>query len=205
MKYLTTILLAIPLILSAQDRPGTFFREDFKETPAEIPINQRHIAHPEVVLSLYGPGADVIKKSHHDKPADDPYYVWSGLCEGNWAISLKHKSQNVDLSRNAKIRWRSKQSGYRQLHLILKRSDGSWLVSEALDGASVDWRVREFNLSDVRWMSFDIEKIVEIRPVEAPDLSHVEEIGWTDLMIGGGSQACSRLDWIEVDGFPVDK
>ena len=36
--------------------------------------------------------------------------------------------------------------------------------------------------------------------VTTPDLSRVEEIGFTDLMAGGGSAACSRLDWIEVYG-----
>jgi hypothetical protein len=35
------------------------------------------------------------------------------------------------------------------------------------------------------------------------DLSRVDEIGFTDLMPGGGSDACSRLDWIEVYGKPV--
>jgi hypothetical protein len=29
----------------------------------------------------------------------------------------------------------------------------------------------------------------------------VEEVGFTDLMPGGISAACSRLDWIEVYGY----
>ena len=54
-------------------------------------------------------------------------------------------------------------------------------------------------------MSLDIDKVLEKRWVESPDLSKVEEIGWTDLMVGGGSIACSRVDWIEVDGFSVNR
>jgi hypothetical protein len=42
-----------------------------------------------------------------------------------------------------------------------------------------------------------------MKHIEKPDLSNVEEIGFTDLMRGGGSEACSRLDWIEVDGFSI--
>ena len=42
------------------------------------------------------------------------------------------------------------------------------------------------------------EKIVEGRWVDKPDLAHVDEIGFTDVMTGGGSDACSRVDWIEV-------
>jgi len=192
-------------MLHAQDRPGMFFREDFKETPAEIPITQNHIANPDLILTLYGPGKDVIKKSNHDQPIDDPYYVWSGLCEGNWAVTLKHKSKYVDLSGQAKIRWRSKQSGFRQLHVIIKLADGKWYVSNALDPLSSDWRIREFNVADLHWMTLDIEKVVEKKWAMNPDLTKVEEIGWTDLMRGGESDACSRVDWIEVDGIPVDR
>jgi hypothetical protein len=44
---------------------------------------------------------------------------------------------------------------------------------------------------------------VERRWVDNPDLSSVLEVGFTDLVTGGGSDACSRLDWIEVYGQRV--
>jgi len=47
----------------------------------------------------------------------------------------------------------------------------------------------------------DMESITEQQPVPNPDLSDVVEIGYTDLMPGGQSNACSRLDWIEVYGY----
>lgn len=206
MKYFLFLIVALPyLILAQEQRPETFFREDFKETPPQIPITQNHIVNSDLLISLYGEGADLIKKSNHDKPYDDPFYVWSGLCEDNWAVTLKHSSKNVDLSKQAKIRWRSKQSGFRQLHIILKLSDGTWLISDATDGLSKDWRIKEFNISDIRWMSLDIETMTEKSWIENPDLTKVEEIGWTDLMKGGGSEACSRVDWIEVDGYAVSR
>lgn len=201
MKYILAILFVLPHLVQGQDRPDLFFREDFKETEAQIPITQDHINNPDIVLSLYGPGSDVIKKSHHDKPADDPFYVWSGLCEGNWAVTLKHRSLNVDLSGQARIRWRSKQTGFRHLYLVLKLGDGSWIIADPDDGPSKDWRMREIILSDMVWLGLDIESVIETRPVMNPDLSDIEEIGWTDLMRGGGTPASSRVDWIEVDGF----
>lgn len=191
--------------LCAQDRPGLFFREDWKETPAEVPVGQAHVVNPDLVLGLYGPGRTVIKKSHHDRPADDPYYVWSGLCPLNWAVTLKHKDAFADLTGQAKLRWRSKQAGFRQLRIILKLAGGAWLVSDAYDGPSQDWRVREFNIQDIRWRRLDIEKVVEAAWAENPDLSRVDEIGFTDLMVGGESIACSRLDWIEVEAKPVKR
>ncbi|MFW6257594.1 MAG: hypothetical protein ACOC11_02305, partial [Prolixibacteraceae bacterium] len=208
-KSLITFVLILVTILTAvaQDnyRPGLFFREDWKETPAEIPLSQKHVDHPELLVNLYGPGQDSIKKSNHEKPVDDPYYVWSGLCPGNWMVTLKHRDKNVDLTDFAKLRWRTKQFGLRQLRIALKLADGTWLVSDLSDGPSKDWRMKEFNIRDITWHRLDPERVVEVGVVKNADLSNVEEIGFTDLMPGGGSLACSRLDWIEVYGQPVNK
>ena len=203
------ILLAILFVQSicfAQEdyRPDLLFREDWKESPAEIPLHQGHVSNPNLLVSLYGPGSASIKKSHHDTPLDDPFYTWSGLCTGNWAITLKPRTGHADLSGFSKIRWRSKQSGFRELHVLLKLADGSWLVSRKGDGASADWRVKEFNLMDLDWLTIDMENIIEGKAVQLPDLSDVVEIGYTDLMTGGQSIACSRLDWIEVYAYIVE-
>jgi hypothetical protein len=186
-------------------RPGLFFREDWKETPPEIPLSQNHVSNTDLLVQLYGAGKDSLKKSNHEKPVDDPFYVWSGLCLGNWLVSLKHKEYNADLTGFAKIRWRSKQAGLRELRIALKLANGTWLVSDLSDGPSKDWRITEFNLQDIRWNLLDIEKVTETGPAPNPDLSNVEEIGFTDLMPGGKSAACSRLDWIEVDGKKVNR
>ncbi len=98
--------------------------------------------------------------------------------------------------------WRSKQSGTRCLHVVLKLADGTWLVGSQADCTSKDWRITEFNIADIEWYSLNIKSVIEGRPVPDPDLSKVDEIGFTDLMTGGGSDACSRLDWIEVYGKP---
>ena len=200
---ISAVLIFTTTILTAQYRPGLFFREDWKELPAATPVTQKHVANIDLLLGLYGPGADSIKKSHHLTPADDPYYIWSGLCLGNWAVTLKNTKSYVDLTGNAKIIWRSKQSGLRCLHLLLKLSDGTWLVSCQSDDMSKDWRIREFNLLDITWYELNIKSVIEVKPAKNVDLSRVDEIGFTDLMTGGGSDACSRLDWIEVYGKPV--
>jgi hypothetical protein len=199
------IMFLLAAAALAQDRPGLFFREDWKETPAATPITEEHVANSDLVLSLHGPGRAAIKKSHHDRPADDPFYVWSGDCPANWAVSLRHRASDVDLTGLAKIRWRSKQSGFRQLRVIVKLAGGGWLVSDAFDGPSGDWREREIHLADIRWRALDIETIVERNWAPHPDLSRVEEIGFTDLMPGGGTPASSRLDWMEVYGRAVKR
>jgi hypothetical protein len=211
-SLLTKVLLLLVIFhlsgssIAAQDyRPLLFFRESWKEIPYATPITQEHVANEDLILKLYGPGADSIRKSHHARPADDPYYVWSGLCTGNWAVTLKHKDYYADLSEYSKIIWRTWQSGLRNLRIILKLADGTWLVSDQHEGRSGDWRIREFNISDINWYLLDITSIIERKPVINPDLSKVDEIGFTDLMRGGRSDACSRLDWIEVYGFAVER
>jgi hypothetical protein len=181
-------------------RPALFFREDWRETPAATPVTQAHVSHADLIVTRHGPAEGQIKKSHHEQPADDPFYIWSGDTTANWAVSLRHRNALVDLTGQAKIVWRSKQTGFRQLRLILKLADGKWIVGDPPDGDSTDWRIREFNLADLRWRVLDIKKVVEGRWEPSPDLSRVEEIGFTDLMSGGGTPASSRLDWIEVYG-----
>ena len=202
---LSGILMLFVATACAQYRPSLFFREDWREIPAATPVTQEHVANPNLVLNLYGPGSDSIKKSHHSHPVDDPYYIWSGTCLHNWAVTLKDKDNYVDLSSFAKIRWRSKQSGFRQLRIILKLADGTWLVSDEADDASLDWRLHEFNIMDIQWYKLFIKGVYEGKPVTDPDLTRVDEIGFTDLMPGGQSDACSRLDWIEVYGAAVKR
>lgn len=190
-----------PARAEQQPRPGLFFREDWKESAAATPVTQEHVANPDLLLTRHGPAQARIKKSHHDAPADDPYYVWSGDADGNWAVSLRHRSACVDLTGQARIRWRAKQSGFRRLGIVLKTADGAWLVSDQADDESLDWRVREFNLADVRWRTLDIERVTEGGWAKAADLRHVVEVGFSDLARGGGTPASSRVDWIEVYGL----
>lgn len=203
------IIILINLVVSGEllgqksYRPELFFREDWKEIPAEIPLNQNHVENSELIVQLYGVGMDSLKKSHHENPIDDPYYVWSGLCLGNWMVTVKHKTKNVDLTEFAKIKIRTKQSGLRELRISLKLANGDWLVSDQSVGSSKDWKITEFNIQDIVWHNLDAKRITETGVADNSDISNVEEIGFTDLMPGGESRACSRLDWIEVYGKSI--
>jgi hypothetical protein len=188
-----------------EDRPPLFFREDWKETPAAEPVTQEHVANKDVLVGLYGPGKLGLKKSHHDTPKDDPFYIWTGDCRDNCAITLKHRAAFVDLNGLAKIRWRTQQAGFRQLRLIVKLASGRWLVGDQFEGPSLDWRESEMPIANIHWRKLDIQRVVEGDWVNKPDLSRVDEIGWTDLAPGGGSPACTRVDWIEVYGRSVPR
>ena len=179
------------------ERPDLLFREDIVESPADFKMSQKHIAHPDLTLHLYGIGKSQLKKSHHPELLNDPYYIWSGLAQGNWLVMLEYKRE-FDLTGLAKVRWRARQSGFRQLHLVIELASGVMLVSDVSDGPSKDWRIKEFNIQDITWYELDSQIISEMDKVENVDLSKVKGVGFTDLMPGGTSWAASRLDWIEV-------
>src|SRR5687768_7176139 len=119
MKTRLAVVLVVTMsarLLAAESmptRPGLLFREDWRENPAATPVTQAHVANPDLIVTRHGPGEAKIKKSHHDQPADDPYYIWSGEADTNWALSLRHARSLVDLSGQSKIRWRAKQTGFR--------------------------------------------------------------------------------------------
>ncbi len=198
------LALGLAADVQAQAEQGLFFREDWAETPPERPITQDHVASDDLTLHLYGPGAADVKKSHHEEPPLDPHYVWSGRCEGTWAVTLRHTDAAVDLTvPDAMIRWRSRPAGVRSVRVVLKPADGDWLVSEQADTLRGVWHEWAVPVQDLQWRRLDIERITEGPPVQTPDLSRIAEVGFTDLMRGGGSPASTRIDWMEVWGRAV--
>ena len=181
--------------------PNLFFREDWTDTEPALPVTQEHVANPELVLALHGPGKSVIKKSYHKWIPNDPHYIWSGVTSARWAVSLSKRDALVDLTAG-KVRWRTKQAGFMHLHIIVETADGRWFVSEAAERPASDWHVSEHVLVDTKWRILDIEAVVE-KAWGTPDLARVKSVGFTDLSIGGWSDSSSRLDWIEVYGKPV--
>jgi hypothetical protein len=205
-----------PRVIPEDHRPPLFFRETWKAgMPAkganEAPITQELVTSPNLTLQLYGPGGKDVQISQHQSPKDDPTYVWTGLTQGNWAVTLKDKTNFVDLSGPvAKIRWRVKEAGFHLLRPVVKLSDGTYLIGNHTEGYTADWYETEFPLADVRWRKMDPKQATEAADgkwIDNPDLSKVDEVGFTDLAVGSGHGAggSTRVDWIEVYGNPVPR
>ena len=199
-------------------RPPMFFREDWKlaaglpnlNTPQEPEhtVVQGDVANPNLEVHLFGDKVGPVAVKQPDN--NDLTYVMTLLCTADCAITLRDKNNDVDLTGLATIRWRTKVSGFHMLHPIVKLADGTWLVGDHASAYSTDWVESEIQLLDVRWRVLNIDKVVEGRGAdnwaEKPNLSRVEEIGFTDLMPGGGHGAPgSRIDWIEVYGKPLPR
>ncbi len=203
MKTILLFAVCLAAVTDVEAQSELVFREDWKETPAELPVTQNHVSNKDLELRLYGPARDEVKKSFHPNIPNDPFYIWSGECTANWALALRHRTRLVDLTGDATIKFRSRQTGFRELRIIVQLEGGTWLVSDQYVGVSPDWTEQEFQVQNIRWRNLDIKRVTETSWAQNPDLSRVEEIGFTDLMAGGGSPASSRLDWIEVYGRSV--
>lgn len=187
------------------------FREEFKNGAGDHEhfVSQADILNPNLELKIYGDKSTYLAV---DMSPDTPGEIlFSGLCKSTCAVALRDKNGYMDLSGLARVRWRTRQSGFHILHPIVKLADGTWLIGDHGDGYTTDWIVSEFSLYDVRWRHLDIEQVIEDRPdgvwTDKPDLSRVEEFGFTDLMKGSGhgGAGSSRIDWIEVYGKSVPR
>ncbi len=201
-----------PPAMDLSKEPSLFFREDWKKKAGltaneDHQLTQQDVGNPNLDLKMYGDKDNLLEIF---QAPIDTVMVWTGHCAQNCAVALRDKNNYVDLTGLGKIRWRTRQSGFHYLHPIIKLADGTWLVGDHSDGYTVDWNVTEFSFFDVHWRKLDIDKVMEARDgqwVTNPDLSRVDEIGFTDLMTGtgAGQGGSSRVDWIEVYGKPVSR
>src|SRR5437660_9023293 len=167
------ILFGLVIAAGAQTGPpppGLFFREDWNHKEPFEEVDQSHVGNAKLVQSLWGPGGKSVKKRHHGTDAD-PYYIWSGATPANWALTLRHKDWFADLRGRSKIRWRTMESGFRRLHVVLRLASGAWLVSEESTGESKDWAESEHLVVDLHWRKLDMDNILEGPHVDNPDLS----------------------------------
>ena len=140
-----------------------------------------------------------------------PLHLFTGACETNCAVAFREKNNYVDLTGHARIRWDTRTSGFHFVHPIVKLADGTWLVGDYSDGSNGytrDYHTSEFFLDEVHWIKLDMDRIVTRGEfVDHPNLSKVDEIGFTDLMPGSGMGlgGFTCLGAIEVYGKPVPR
>ena len=101
-------------------------------------------------------------------------------------------------------------NGLHQIRIVLKLADGTWLMSDQTTGYSSEYHLSEFVLRDIRWRHLDIEKVGEAADgkwFDKPDLSKVDEVGWTDMTpgLGHGQGGWADVGWIEVYGKLVKR
>ena len=191
-------------------RPALFFREEWKQSEkgGEHVVDQSSVANPNLELKLYGTTSKEVQLTGSATDETNPIHLWTGLCETNCAATLRDKNNFVDLSGLGRIKWLSKTSGFQKIHPVIKLADGTLLVADRGEGSNSDWLVNEFAIADLKWVRLDPKAVVTKGTyVKEPDLTKVDEVGFTDLMPGSGhgQGGWSDVAWIEVYGKPVKR
>lgn len=181
------------------------FKETWKDGPGNVPMTQDFVTNPDLQLNLY-PG--MVKEDFGVTSEGNVPHIWTGLCSSSCALTLSSKTNFIDLTGKAKIRWYTKVSGFHEIRPVLKLADGTYLVGDHVDANIVDYKESEFFLSEVRWLKLDQAKVqTKGTLLDKVDLSKVDAVGFADLTPGSGhgTGGYSDVGWIEVYGKPVKR
>jgi hypothetical protein len=203
-------------------RPPLFFKVEWKQpkytgelTDTKRWVTQEAVGNPNLELKVYGPckdgGVEV-----YGAPGDVvvPMNLWTGMCASPVAVTLRDKNNYVDLSGSARIRWITRAANLHAVRPVLKLADGTLIVGNHTDVTpnapgqyEPEMLQTELEIAAVSWYKLDPEKISTNRPADNPDLSKVDEVGFADLMPGGGHGSAGWINvgpW-EVFGKPVKR
>ena len=191
------------------------FEEHWTRAPMAQPITQANLGNQDLMLHLYGD--QQVRKAYH--PTED--YTYSGETKTNWALTVSDPKNYWDLSGTAKMMLRTRNSGWRFTHIVIKTTDGKYYASEEGSGESSSWMNVEYILSDLHWRSLLMTdtptnasnqrkpdpSLVPIIPQAkaTPNLTKVEEVGFSDLMPGGWIPATTRVNAFALYGKKVPR
>jgi hypothetical protein len=198
--------------------PPLLFREVWQQPPHTGPLNDENrritpdaLTNADLELKLYGPDAHNIQVTSHNGIPD----LWNGFTTSPVALTLRHKGAYLDLTGLTRMRWRTRTENLHVLHPVVKLADGRLLVGsqrfespqrrmEGTKAFTGNFVVSEVTFDDQRWFELDPAKVIVGFEVNNPDLSRVDEIGYVDLMPGGGhgTAGCTNVSWIEVYATP---
>jgi len=198
--------------------PPLLFREVWQQPPHTGPltdenrrVTQQALTNPDLELRLYGTDARNIQATEHNGIPD----LWNGFTASPVALTLRYKNAYMDLTGLTRMRWRTRTENLHVLHPVVRLANGKLLVGSQIfqspqrrmvgsEGFTGNFVVSEVTFDDQRWFELDPEKVVVKLEVNDPDLSRVDEIGYVDLMPGGGhgTAGCSNVSWIEVYATP---
>jgi hypothetical protein len=192
------------------------FHEAWTRAPMSQPMTQENLGNQNLALHIYGNANDIRKAMH---PVDD--YTYTGETTANWAITVSDKTSSWDLSVSGKIRFKTQNTGYRFVHVVMKTLDGKYYVSEEGAGDSSVWIETDYILNDLHWRNLlmtdtptnasnrrqpDPKRVPIVPTTKAtPDLTKVDEIGFSDLMVGGWIPATSRIASFDLYGKAVPR
>ncbi len=179
-------------------RPPLLFREEWAQPPYTGKLNdenrrvtQAAVTNPNLELKLYGAGARDIGVYVHEGRHD----VWNGMSTSPVALTLRDKGNYVDLTGLARLRWITRTGALHVLHPVVKLADGQFLAGSHTISTDGEYLENEVAFGGMHWFKLDPAKVTTTVEVKNPDLSRVDEIGFVDLMPGGGH---GNAGWVNV-------
>ena len=203
---------------SPPSNPAVLLFEETWASEMAQPMVQASISNKALTLHIYGDANEIRKTTH---AADDEDYTYTGETTTNWAITLSDPRHYWDLTGDGRFRMQTRNSGLRTTHIVIKTADGKYFASEEGNPESSAWIARDYIFRDLTWRALLMTdtptnasnrrqpnpKRVPIIPLQraTPDLTKVEEVGFSDLMEGGWIPSTSRIRSWEVWGKGVPR
>ena len=173
----------------------------------QVAFVQANIANADIELKQYGSGNQVLTNAGN--PAQFiPFSLWTGETTGPFALTFRSKTNALDLTGGAKIRWATKTSGFHSVQPVVKLLDGSMFIGDVMSQNVAAMMISEFPVGTVRWMKLDPMRVVTMTSPggtfnqiwASPDLSKVDEVGIADLIPGSGH---GTGGWVHVGSLEV--
>jgi hypothetical protein len=199
--------------------PPLFFKESWQlNGPAHaIAAGENVLTNANLELKLYGPSATAADPDKRIWISGPPSNIWTGMCTTPFAATLRDKTNYVDLTGLARVRWITRASGFHAVRPVVRLADGSFYIGDHAEASTTTFLESEFAFAGLRWMKLDADRVVTVGrygPVgeasnwaEPPDLSKVDEVGFADLMPGSGhgSGGYVNVAAFEIYGKPVKR
>jgi hypothetical protein len=191
-------------------RPPLLFNETWRlppytgeRTDENMRFTPAVVTHPRLEVKLYGTDARVILASVHEERVD----LWTGMASSPVAVTLRDRSNFVDLTDAARLRWIVRTNAIHQLYPVVKLADGRLLVGDRAITTHGDFVTVEVAFSGMRWYALDPVRVVVLTEVVNPSLRMVDEVGVAALSPGGGHgiAASANLSTVELFAYPVPR
>ena len=201
-----------PPAAEAAVRPPLLFREEWKQPPytgelddekRRIKLTKDAVGNPNLELTLYGPDTKDLLVAVHEARHD----LWTGLVPAPIAATLRDKNNYIDQTGRARLRWITRTGSLHVIHPIVKLPDGTLLAGSLTGSTDGDFLESEVAFGNQHWFLLDPQNLVTKIEVKNPDLSKVDEIGFVDLMPGGGKGVAGwvNVSVVEVYAKPVPR
>ena len=171
-------------------RPPMLFSETWKlppytgeQTDENMRFTPAVVTNPKLEVKLYGPDSKVIRAAVHEERFD----LWNGMTTSPTAVTLRDRSNFLNLTDAARLRWIVRTNAIHFLNPVVKLADGRLIVGDHR-GISThgEFLSVEIAFSGMRWAGLDPAKVIVPTEVVNPDLRRVDEVGVAMLAPGGG-------------------